>query len=128
MTMAQKLALVGLAGLALGIAASEALHAQGAAGPAYLIANVTVSDPDTFKTYAAKLPPTLAPFGGQTLVRNANLEALEGEKPKGSIVIIRFDSMEKARGFWNSPAYREIVPIRQKSSQAQIYLVEGLAP
>ena len=42
--------------------------------------------------------------------------------------LIAFDSLEKARAFWSSRAYQEIVPIRQKSAQSRIVIVEGLAP
>jgi uncharacterized protein (DUF1330 family) len=128
MKLAQKLAIVGIGGLVLGAGAIEMLHAQGAAPPAYLVADVKVTDPDVFKNYIAKLPATLAPFGGQTLARNGTLDVLEGDRPAGGLVIIRFDSLAKARAFWNSPAYQEIVPIRQKSAQSRIVVVEGLAP
>ena len=67
-----------MAGIALGMGATEILHAQGAAPPAYLVADVKVTDPDTLKNYAVKVPATLAPFGGQTLARNGTLDSLEG--------------------------------------------------
>ena len=41
-------------------------------------------------------------------------------------LVFRFPSLDKAQAFWNSPAYQEIVPIRQKASTGRIYMVEGL--
>ena len=52
---------------------------------------------------------------------------LEGQSPKGRLVVIEFDSMEKAQAWYNSPAYTQLRPIRQKAGRSNIYIVEGLA-
>jgi uncharacterized protein (DUF1330 family) len=122
-----KLALAVLAG-AIGLAGASVIYAQQAkTAPAYLIVEVEVKDPATFKTYATAIPETLAPFGGRFIVRGGKTDALEGEAPK-RIIMITFDSMEKARGWWESPAYAAIRPIRHKSAEARLYFVEGMAP
>jgi uncharacterized protein (DUF1330 family) len=36
--------------------------------------------------------------------------------------------MEELKRYWNSPAYQEISPIRQKTATSRIYFVEGVAP
>jgi uncharacterized protein (DUF1330 family) len=95
--------------------------------PVYLIAEVDVKDPDTFKRYAMAVPETLAPFGGRTIVRDGNTDALEGAAPK-RVVVIAFDSMEKARGWWDSPAYTAIKPLRHSSAETRLFFVEGIAP
>ena len=51
---------------------------------------------------------------------------LEGESPKGRLVIIEFDSMEKAKAWYNSPAYTQLRPTRQKAGRSNVYLVQGL--
>jgi uncharacterized protein (DUF1330 family) len=56
------------------------------------------------------------------------VQTLEGEAPKGFIVVIAFDSVEKARGWYYSPAYEAIKPIRQGSTKSRILLVEGVRP
>jgi len=94
--------------------------------PAYLVAEVKVTDATGFADYAAKYAPLLANYGGHIVVRGA-AQALEGAPPSGGIVVITFPSMEKARDFWNSSEYQALIPIRQKASTARIYLVEGLS-
>jgi uncharacterized protein (DUF1330 family) len=58
---------------------------------------------------------------------NISFEAVEGEAPK-RIVVIAFDSAEKARGWYDSPAYEAIRPIRQSAAKSRIFIAEGLAP
>jgi hypothetical protein len=58
-----------LMGMLLGGCAISALKAQGAKPPAYVIAEVEISDQAGFQQYAAKVPPTLTPFHGKTIVR-----------------------------------------------------------
>ncbi len=47
--------------------------------------------------------------------------------PKG-IVVIAFDSAEKALAWYNSPAYEAIKPIRQGASVSRMFMAEGLPP
>lgn len=123
-----KLTLAVLAGVSIGVAGAKTIHAQQAkAPPAYVIAEVDVTDPTTFQKYAVKVPETLAPFNGHYLVRGGKIQALEGEAPK-RFVVIAFDSAEKARGWEDSPAYEAIKPIRQSSAKSRIFIVEGVAP
>ena len=123
-----KLALAVLAGVSIGVAGVKAIHAQQVkTPPAYVIAEVDVTDPTTFQKYAEKVPETLAPFNSHHLVRGGKTQALEGEAPK-RIVVIAFDSAEKARGWYDSPAYEAIKPIRQSAAKSRIFIVEGIAP
>jgi uncharacterized protein (DUF1330 family) len=62
------------------------------------------------------------------LVRGGNVQALEGDAPKGYIVVIAFDSVEQARGWYNSPAYEAIKPIRQNSTKSRLLLADGIVP
>jgi uncharacterized protein (DUF1330 family) len=104
------------------------LHAQTAVSPAYLIAEVQVTDPDTWKQYVAALPGTLAPYKVRTLAR-ANPVAFDSSTPPaGTLVVLAFNSMEDVKAFWNSPAYQAIIPLREKSAKTRIYAVQGMPP
>jgi uncharacterized protein (DUF1330 family) len=114
-----------LAGIGVGAVAVKGLHAQ-AKPPAYIIAEVQVTDADTWKQYLAALPGTLAPYKTRTLAR-ANPVALDtSAPPAGSLVIIAFNNMEDVKAFWNSPAYQAIIPLRDKSAMTRVYAVEGV--
>src|ERR1700730_11443397 len=121
-------ALAVLAGIWIGAVSVMAVHAQEAKmPPAYLIAETEVTDRAAFQKYAEKVPETLAPFRGSShyVVRGGKTQALEGQPPKG-IVVIAFDSTEKALAWYNSPAYEAIKSIRHRASGGRLYLAEGL--
>ena len=123
-----KLAVAVLVGVSMGVAGAHAIRAQQVKpAPGYVIAEVDVTDPDTFKKYSEKVPPIVAAFDGHYLVREGKIQVVEGEVPK-RIVVIAFDSVEKARAWEYSPAYEAIKPMRHSSAKSRIFIVEGIAP
>jgi uncharacterized protein (DUF1330 family) len=122
-----KLALAVFAGVLIGIAGGT-IHAQQAkTPPGYVIAEVEVNDPAMMQKYGEKVPETLAAFNHHYVVRSSKTQSLEGEPPNG-VVVIAFDSVEKAREWYDSPAYAAIRPLRQRAAKSRIFIVEGLAP
>ena len=112
-----------VAGLAIGAALTTALWAQ-STPPAYVVAEVAIHDADAFaRDYAPKVAGTLEPYGGRFLT-SGKLTALEGSVPQ-RFVIIAFDSVEKARGWYDSPAYQELLPIRQKTATSTLFIADG---
>ena len=128
MTTNLKLALAVLVGVSIGIAGARAMRAQQASTPpGYVIAEVGVTDPATIQKYVDRLPETLTPFNHHYLVRSTKIQTLEGDPPKGGVVVIAFDSAEKGREWYDSPAYQAIKPIRQSAAKSRIFIVEGVA-
>ena len=121
-----KVALAALAGISIGIAGARAVQTEAKTPPGYFIAEVEVHDLPTIQKYAAKVPETLAPFNSHYLIRSDKIQGLEGEPPKGAIVMIAFESVEKARAWYDSPAYAAIKPLRQSAAKSRIFIVEGL--
>jgi uncharacterized protein (DUF1330 family) len=130
-----KLTLTMLAGISVGLIAGQAIHAQQVkTRPAYIIAEVErdpnkTDDPAAMKRYAEEVPKTLVAFGAQYLVTSTSdkVQTLEGEAPKGFITVLAFDSVEKARGWYYSPAYEALKPLREKTRKSRLLLVEGVA-
>jgi len=128
-----KLTLAVLAGISIGLAAAQAIHAQQPkTPPAYVIAEVEndpakKQDPAASRRYVEEAPKSLIPFNGQYLVRagGGKIQTLEGEAPRGYVVVIGFESVEKARGWYYSPAYEAIKSIRQNSTKSRLLIVEG---
>lgn len=42
--------------------------------------------------------------------------------------IIRFDSLKQARDWYDSPSYRELRKIRQRSGNTRAVIIEGTPP
>ena len=121
-----KLTLAVLAGTVLGVVGANAIHARQMKTPAgYVIAEVDVTDPATFKQYSDKAPGTMAPFNGRYVIRGGKTLSLEGDAPK-RFVVIAFESMEKAKAWEDSPAYEAIKPIRHSSAKSRVFIAEGV--
>jgi len=127
-----KVAVALVAGISTGYVAAQTIRTQGARPPpAYIIAEVEPdaakqANPVGAKRYAEEAPKSLAAFQARYLVRGGNVQTLEGDAPKGYIVVIAFDSVEQARGWYNSPAYEAIKPIRQNTTKSRLLLAEGV--
>jgi uncharacterized protein (DUF1330 family) len=105
-----------------------ALTETGAEPKAYLVAEITLTDPAAYRDYAAKAGPIITACGGRYLTRGGFVEQLEGEAPQPRFVIVEFASLAQARACYWSSAYQAVAPIRQKASRSRFWLSEGLAP
>jgi uncharacterized protein (DUF1330 family) len=95
--------------------------------PAYVIAEVTVTDPTTMEEYRKQVPATIARYGGRFLVRGGAHETIEGDWKPNRLVILEFPSMEQARRWYDSEEYREPKALRIKSGRTNLVMVEGVA-
>lgn len=75
--------------------------------------------------YLQRIDATLEPFGGRFLVHGGDMEVLENEWP-GDLIVIEFPDNENARGWYSSPAYREILALRTDNSCSDVVLAEGV--
>jgi uncharacterized protein (DUF1330 family) len=123
-----RLAALAVAFTSVGVVGGAFLHAQTATPPAFIVAELQVTDPDTFKQYAAALPATFAPYKARTIARAAPVSLDGSTPPAGVVAVFAFNSMDDIKAFWNSPAYQAIIPLRDKSSKSRIYAVQGLPP
>jgi len=94
--------------------------------PAYVILEVNVEDPEAYEGYKQASGPSLARHGGRFVVRGGRCETLEGGWEPERVVVLRFDSMEQARGWYGSDDYREARELRWKTSRGKMILVEGV--
>ena len=92
--------------------------------PGYVIVEVEITDPTAFQEYGAKVGPTLAAYNARLIVRG-KATAKEGAIPVGNIVVIEFDSVADAERWYDSPSYREIIPLRQRAANTRLFIVEG---
>jgi uncharacterized protein (DUF1330 family) len=77
--------------------------------------------------YLRRIDATLEPFGGRFVVHGAQPEVVEGPFP-GHLVVIGFPDRERARAWYDSPAYREILPLRTANSDGAAVIVDGVGP
>ena len=92
--------------------------------PAYVVAEVEITDAAGFQEYVSKAVPTLAAANARIIARNKPISK-EGTAPVGEIVIVAFESLEEAQRWYSNSPYSETIPIRQRSANTRLFIVEG---
>ena len=92
----------------------------------YIIVDVQINDPEAYERYKAAVPATLAAYGGKFLVRGGRAETLEGNWEPNRIVVVEFESVEKAKAWWSSQEYAAPKQLRQSASVTKMIVAEGI--
>lgn len=82
---------------------------------------------DGLKSYIEKSAKLSAEHGAEYVVRGPAKSVMEGDYLTGrSVVVSKFESLEKAEAFYNSDAYQnEIKPLREGSGIYDVAIFEG---
>ena len=117
-----------LAGAALGGIAVQIASAQ-AKPPAYVIAEVSITDQDRYmKEFLPARAKAIAESGGRYIVRGGNAISVRGAPPAGRVIVVQYDSFDKARAFIESAAFKDSQALGDKYANIRIFAVEGVAP
>ena len=95
--------------------------------PAYVIADVEVTDPAGFEEYRARVSTTIAQYGGRYLVRGGATETLEGDWSPRRLIVLEFPSMTSARAWFTSAEYAPLIALRQRTANTRLVLADGYA-
>lgn len=76
--------------------------------------------------YIRRIDETLTPFGGRFLIHGVTPEIIE-EPWEGDLVVIAFPDVDAARGWYASPAYQAILPLRTRNSRSAAIIVDGVS-
>jgi uncharacterized protein (DUF1330 family) len=93
--------------------------------PAYILAEVEVTNPAGYESYRPLAGASVAQYGGRFVVRGGKAELIEGTKEPARIVVIEFADTAAAKRWYNSPEYQEALKIRLANSTGRVLLVEG---
>jgi uncharacterized protein (DUF1330 family) len=118
-----------MAGIAVGAAAIQGLHAQ-AKPPVYAIVVIDeITDPAGFAANAGRSNEAAAAVfkdsGGRYLARTDKITGLDGAAPK-RVIIAAFDSAEKARAWYNSTEQKKVNDTRMKTTKSRMFTAEGM--
>jgi uncharacterized protein (DUF1330 family) len=95
---------------------------------AYVIVEMNISDPERYKQYMAQAPATVEAHGGEYVVRGGRLETLEGDWRPHRVAMLRFPSVEHAKGWYDGEQYRAVRAQRAGATEYfNMVLVEGVA-
>lgn len=93
--------------------------------PAYIIADVNVTNPVAYETYKTLTPDAVARNGGRFIARGGQAEELEGGWQPNRVVILEFPDYATAKAFYGSPEYREAREARKGAADFRMIVVDG---
>src|SRR3954470_2720344 len=95
--------------------------------PAYAVGHlhdVNVG-PDVVE-YLKRIDETLAPFDGRFIIHGGPVTVVEGSW-SGDLIVIEFADKDSARAWYDSPAYRRILPLRTENSRGDVFFIDGVS-
>lgn len=94
----------------------------------YVLLDGEVLDRDAFAEFVPRIAEAVEAHGGRFLARGGAVEVIEGDWTPHRIVIIEFESFERARGYLRSPEYAALQGLRQRAMRSRAMVVEGYDP
>jgi len=91
---------------------------------AYVVVDIEVTDPLGYEEYKRLAPAAVELYGGKYLARGGNCEILEGDWQPKRLVILEFESVERAKAWLNSEEYRPARDLRQRYARSNMVVVE----
>ena len=93
---------------------------------AWVIAAIqSVNDAAGFSAYGEAAGPTVAKYGGKRVAGGTKIEVADGTWSPAGMVVIEFESLAKAKEWYNSPEYQAVVGQRLRTSDSGIIFVNG---
>ena len=120
------IALTLIAGVAIGTAAIEALHAQAKA--VYTCAEIQISDINGYMEEFAPVAQAALKTSGSQLLAAGPGTSIEGEPPKTRVTVRRYNSLEEAKAAYSSPQYKEARKMADKyGAKFRVFAVEAVS-
>ncbi len=114
-----------LAGMAIGAVAVQSLRAQ-AKPPVYMVALNEVTDIEQYaKEYVAAAQASVKAHRGVYVAAGPGT-MIEGDLPKGPVVILRWDSLEALKAWKDSPDFVAAHAVGMKYAKFNIVAVSGV--
>ncbi len=93
---------------------------------AYFIAQYVVNNPDLYREYQAGAGPTIQASGAELVSFDVGAETVEGTPPGPQTVIIKFDSTEAAKAWYNSEEYQAVVGKRLEATEGFAVIAQSM--
>ncbi len=92
----------------------------------YVIVEIEVTDPVGYEEYKKMAGASVAKYGGKYIVRGGASETLEGDWQPKRIVILEFESVQRAKEWLNCPEYEAPRKMRHRTAKTKMVVVEGI--
>jgi uncharacterized protein (DUF1330 family) len=93
---------------------------------AFIIAEMTISDPEAFAAYSSAAAESVVKYGGDLIGKQARREILEGGGDMPYVAAARFPSYEAALRWYRSAEYALLIEVRQRVATGRVMLIESI--
>ena len=93
---------------------------------AYIIADVTVTHPEQMAQYREWSTKAAQEYGAEFVVRGGAITVLEGSWQPSRLVVLKFETADKARAYYASETYTQARQVRQGAGFLNMVVVEGV--
>jgi uncharacterized protein (DUF1330 family) len=93
---------------------------------AYVIVEIDIVDPTGYEKYKNLAGATVEKYGGKYIVRGGAVETLEGDWAPKRIVVLEFESVQRAKEWLNCEEYREPRKMRHRTAKTKMIVVESV--
>lgn len=93
---------------------------------AYVIVDIEINNPEEYQGYIKMSPASIAAYGGKFLARGGKTEVLEGNWVPKRLVILEFESVEKAKAWLESAEYKPARQIRHRTANTNMVVIAGV--
>jgi uncharacterized protein (DUF1330 family) len=94
----------------------------------YVIVTEAIHDPAGMEAYGKLSGASVVEYGATVLVVDDNVEVVEGEWHGSRTIVLEYDSVEKARQWYESASYQAAAPLRQAAAECNVVILSGFAP
>ena len=93
--------------------------------PAICVGHIRVKNADAWEQYQGRVGTTIAQHGGQLLFRGEQQRLFSGEMSHEKVVALRFETLDAANRWHDSPEYQALIPIRERAAEVTLVLYES---
>jgi uncharacterized protein (DUF1330 family) len=94
--------------------------------PAYIIADVTITNEEQMKTYREWSTRAMQEHGAEVLVRGGRIVPLEDGWTPERIVVLKFKDLHAAQAYYASETYTKARQAREGAGSIRMIAVEGV--
>ena len=94
----------------------------------YVILTEAIHDEAGMDAYGRASMGSVVEYGGKVLVVDSDVQLLEGEWHGTRTVVVVYESVAKAREWYESPSYQAALPLRQAAADCNVVIAAGFEP
>jgi uncharacterized protein (DUF1330 family) len=91
---------------------------------AYCVGRIRVKDAQAWEQYRGKVGATIGQYGGEVIFRGSLQQAFSGTADHDTVVALRFESLQAASRWHDSPEYQALVPLRERGAEVTLTLYQ----